>query len=274
MDRPGAGFQRPLRQRLRRQRIKFSDKAHKTQGSKPAGKVETPPPATNINTDCARIDPAGTARLGKVLIRANLRNPFLIFRVNPRDSRLYRSDVLWILIRLFSRCARHGWRLTSRGCGCGEKRCMGKPRMGTNGIDFSLIRMIQPIHIEFFYGSGRGPSLKRFCWSERGGKSLAAEFTPPDYALREDLHHVQFFGTQVVMITPEEAINYGKMKSYLTEHQAAMIFNPGKSEWLKSFSPFHPGKGNHDHLLFYAELLDLIAEGVEVGKGEFSRAHA
>lgn len=133
--------------------------------------------------------------------------------------------------------------------------------------------MIQPIHIEFFYGPGRGPSLKRLCWSERGGKLLAAEFTPPDYALREDLHHVQFFGTQVAMITPEEVINYGKMNSYLTEHRPAMMFNLGKSEWLKSFSPLHLGKCNHYQLLFYDELLDLIAEGVEVGKGKFSPGH-
>ena len=127
--------------------------------------------------------------------------------------------------------------------------------------------MARPIHIELFYGEDRGPSLARLCWSSSGRTLKAAEFTPPDYALREDLRHVRFVKAQVVLVTPEEVINYSLMNPYLARHSPAKMFDLGKSDWLKSFSPLHLGKCTHYQLLFYDELLDVIAEGVEFGKG-------
>ncbi len=74
------------------------------------------------------------------------------------------------------------------------------------------------------------------------------------------------------MITPEEVINYTQL-SYIAEHRPAAMFNLGKSNWLKSFSQLHLEKCNHYQLLFYDELLDVIAEGVEFGKGKFIQSH-
>jgi hypothetical protein len=134
-----------------------------------------------------------------------------------------------------------------------------------------VVTMIRPVHIEIFYGDGRGPDLRRICWSDRG-RLEAIEFTPNDYALKDDLHHVRFTGLQVVMITPEEVINYTKMNPYLAKHRPAMMFDLEKSEWLRAFSPMHLAKCRHYQLLFYDELVDVIAEGVVFGKGPFQRS--
>src|ERR1017187_7994033 len=98
--------------------------------------------------------------------------------------------------------------------------------------------MPQPIHIEFFYSDGRGPELARLCWGYRNNVLEAAEFMPPDAASNEDLRHVRFLHPQVVMITPEEVIDYTKL-NYIAQHRPAAIFDLGKSDWLKSFSQRH-----------------------------------
>jgi hypothetical protein len=130
--------------------------------------------------------------------------------------------------------------------------------------------MVKPIHVEFFYSDGRGPELARFCWGYRNNLLEAAEFMPPDAASNDDLQFVRFLRPQVMMITPEEVINYASMSSYLIKYRPAAMFDLGKSDWLKSFSPRHLEKCSHFQLLFYDELLDVIAEGVEFGKGKFN----
>ena len=131
--------------------------------------------------------------------------------------------------------------------------------------------MIHPIHVEFFYADGRGPELARLFWKHRNNVLEGAEFMPPDAASSDDLHFVRFLRPQVVMITPEEVINYASMSSYLIKYRPAAMFDLGKSDWLKSFSPRHLEKCSHFQLLFYDELVDVIAEGVEFGKGNFKK---
>jgi hypothetical protein len=129
--------------------------------------------------------------------------------------------------------------------------------------------MAKPIYVEFFYSDGRGPELARFCWSHRNNLLEAAEFMPSDAESSEDLRRVRFLRPQVVMVTPEEIINYAKL-NYIAQYRPAAMFDLGKSDWLKSFSQQHLGKCSRYQFLFYDELLDVIAEGVEFGKGKFN----
>jgi hypothetical protein len=133
--------------------------------------------------------------------------------------------------------------------------------------------MPQPIHLEFFYSDGRGPELARLCWGGRNNVLEAAEFMLPDAESSEDLRHVRFMRPQVVMITPEEVISYTNL-DYIAQHRPAAMFNLGKSDWLKSFAQRHLKKCRHYQLLFYDELLDIVTEDVEFGKGKFNQPRA
>jgi hypothetical protein len=131
--------------------------------------------------------------------------------------------------------------------------------------------MAQPIHVELFYSEGRGPQLINLYWKSRGCVLEAVEFMLPDAATEEDLRYVRFLRPQVVMRTPEEVINFAKL-DYFGKHPPAAMFNLGKSDWLKSFAQQHLGKCSHYQLLFYDEILDVIAEGIEFGKGKFNQS--
>jgi len=137
--------------------------------------------------------------------------------------------------------------------------------------DISIVRlkMILPLHSEHFYADGRGPELALLHWGYRAQILKAAEFMLPDAVSPEDLRHVEFLRPQVVMITPEEVIDYRKLSPYLTAHRPASMFDLGKSDWLNSFSPRHLGQCRHFQLLFYDQLLDVIAEGVIFGSGPY-----
>jgi hypothetical protein len=128
--------------------------------------------------------------------------------------------------------------------------------------------MAKPIHIELFYSEGRGPQLVSLHWKFRNRVLQAAEFMLPDAVSEEDLRHVRFVRPQVLMITPEEVINYAKL-DYYAEYGPAALFDLQKSEWLKSFSQGHLKNCSHYQLFFYDELVDVIAEGLEFGKGKF-----
>jgi hypothetical protein len=129
--------------------------------------------------------------------------------------------------------------------------------------------MAKPIYVELFYAEGRGPQLIKVHWKFRNEILDAIEFMLPDAASEEDLKYVRFLRPQVVMRTPEEVINYSKL-DHISQFGSASMFDLGKSDWLKSFSQRHLGKCSHFQLLFYDELLDVIAEGVEFGNGKFN----
>lgn len=133
---------------------------------------------------------------------------------------------------------------------------------------------MKPVYIEYFYADGRGPELAAFRWGFSGRVLEAAEFMPPDAATPDDLRHVRFVRPQVVMITPEEVIDYRVSSEGLVRHRPAAMFDLGKSAWLRSFFQQHLEKCSHYQLYFYDELLDVIAEGVVFGKGPYRKEGA
>ena len=129
---------------------------------------------------------------------------------------------------------------------------------------------IEPVATESFYAEGRGPSLRRVIWGADGQRIRALEFhridEPHDAA---HLRHVRIVSPQVVMVTPEEVINYSSWAAGFGQHHRAAALDLGRSDWLRSFSPLHLSKCRHFQLLFYDELFDIICEGLEFGDGVY-----
>lgn len=124
---------------------------------------------------------------------------------------------------------------------------------------------MKPICVENFFHDGRGPELQRIHWGPNGVGIRAIDyFTPDDVHETASLRRVLIRKAQVVMVTPEEVIDYGKVGGdALVQHRPAAMFDLGTSDWLKSFSPRHLGECRHFRMFFYDELVDVIAEGVE-----------
>jgi hypothetical protein len=127
----------------------------------------------------------------------------------------------------------------------------------------------KPILVEAFYHDGRGPSLKRAHWGGNGQILVAIDYFNHDAASEVDQRHVVFGGIQVVMITPEEVIDYTTLGSRLVSHRPAAAFDLGRSEWLNSFSDRHLAKCHHFQLVFYDDLFDIICESVEAREGAY-----
>jgi hypothetical protein len=81
--------------------------------------------------------------------------------------------------------------------------------------------------------------------------------------------HVRFRGAQVVRITPEEVIGDHELGDYWTVHPTAAMFDLGRSGWLESHNPRHLARCRHFQLMFYDQLFEVIAEGVECSLGDF-----
>ena len=130
--------------------------------------------------------------------------------------------------------------------------------------------MGQPMHVDAFFHDGRGPEFRELHWDRTGTVLRAVDyFNPPGMREPGGLHHVRFVGLQVAMITPEEVIGAETLGDLLGRHRPAAMFDRGKSEWFKAFSQKHLGRCHHYQLLFYDQLLEVIAEGVEVYRGGF-----
>jgi hypothetical protein len=127
---------------------------------------------------------------------------------------------------------------------------------------------MKPLYPDVFYHDGRGPELTRVYWKGRGQVLQAIEYMPPDSSSAEDTFHMIFIKAQVVQIIPEEAITYGDLNDALIAHRPAALFDAGRTDWLKSFSQRHLSRCTHYKALFYDELFEVIAEGVEVFKGK------
>ena len=72
------------------------------------------------------------------------------------------------------------------------------------------------------------------------------------------------------MVTPEEVIGDGAV-ALLARFRPAAMFDLGRSAWLLSFAQQHLRECRHYQLLFYDDLFDVIAEGVEVAPGGLHR---
>jgi hypothetical protein len=66
-------------------------------------------------------------------------------------------------------------------------------------------------------------------------------------------------------------IDYARVGSDLTRHRPAAMFDLGRSEWLRSCAPQHLERCRH-YQLFYDELFDVIAEGLECRASAFVAA--
>jgi len=131
---------------------------------------------------------------------------------------------------------------------------------------------IQPIALEQFRASGRGPSLERVVYSEHGRLRGFEYHKIDDIYDAAHLRHVRVIRPQVVMFTPEEVINYVAWAAGFSQHVGAGALDLGRSAWLRSFNPLHLSKCHHFQLLFYDELFDIICEGLEFGDGAFENA--
>ena len=134
-----------------------------------------------------------------------------------------------------------------------------------------------PIHSDRFYHDGRGPELKQIHWTFGGRQLVALDYTTPgDVDALGTPNHVKFYGFQVVMITPEEVVNYDALDlgQRLFDNRPAALFDMGRTGWLNSFSPTHLSECKHYQLLFYDELFDVIAENVNCFPGHYDTGTA
>lgn len=125
-----------------------------------------------------------------------------------------------------------------------------------------------PIHVEAFWDDGRGPELLRLHWDSSGTVLRGADYHNPDWGSTTPVRRVRFIRAQVAMITPEEVIDYAALGPLLAAHRPAAMFDLGRSPWLESFAPRHLAECHHFRLVFYDQLVDVIAEGVEAGPPE------
>ena len=130
--------------------------------------------------------------------------------------------------------------------------------------------MIRPVYPDRFYHEGRGPELRRVYWDHGGIVLRAIDYYNPD-AVHDPQHlsHVRFVGPQVVMITPEEVIDYGTNGAALVDYRPAALFDLGRSPWLASFAQRHLAGCRHWQLYFYDQLVDVICERVECLDGAY-----
>lgn len=125
-----------------------------------------------------------------------------------------------------------------------------------------------PVHVEAFWHEGRGPELLRLHWDSSGTILRGADYHNPDRGSTTPVRRVRFARAQVAMITPEEVIDYATLGPLLATHRPAAMFDLGRSPWLESFAPRHLERCHHFRLMFYDQLVDVIAEGVEAELAE------
>src|SRR5216684_8713301 len=114
---------------------------------------------------------------------------------------------------------------------------------------------MEPIHADSFYSEGRGPELQRVRWSQRGTQLRAIEYyNPDDVHDAASLRHLRFDGFQVVLITPEEVVDYTELGSRLAATRPAAMLDLGRSAWVETFSPRHLSACRHFQLMFYDQL--------------------
>jgi hypothetical protein len=128
---------------------------------------------------------------------------------------------------------------------------------------------MRPINQDMFYADGRGPELQRVCWGLRGTQLRAIEYYNADDDPARALKHVLFDGFQVVLIIPEEVVNYTELGPRMAAARPAAMFDLGHTDWLNSFSGRHLSSCRHFLLMFYDELFDVICEQVTCHRGPF-----
>src|SRR5262245_47529696 len=119
-----------------------------------------------------------------------------------------------------------------------------------------------PIYRDEFFHDGRGPAIQSVHWGFNGTILQAIDYLNPTASELSAVKHVLILKPQVVMITPEEVINYSQHGKGLSVHKPAAMFDLGRTDWLQSFAPRHLDRYRHFQMFFYDELFDIIVEDV------------
>jgi hypothetical protein len=138
---------------------------------------------------------------------------------------------------------------------------------------------VLPYTSEFFGFDGRGPEIHRFIHDRDALKQGAfPERRPPpggvigvEYFWFEhpDMAWVIFKKRQVVQVVPEEVCSYW-FTSHVTEQKKGVgIYTVEDSAWLRSFSQHHLSACRHFILMFYDDIIEVIAEDLLFGRGAF-----
>lgn len=138
---------------------------------------------------------------------------------------------------------------------------------------------VVPFTSDLFGFDGRGPSLRRFLHDRDALKAgtFSERSVPPgdiigvEYCGIEDSEPawVIFRKRQVIQIVPEEVCSYWFMNLVSKPTKGVGIFVVENSSWLRSFKQRHLGSCRHFVLMFYDEILEVIAEDLVFGRGAF-----
>jgi hypothetical protein len=152
---------------------------------------------------------------------------------------------------------------------------------------------VVPVTTDHFAWDGRGPVLSRWLyhsdelfpgtfWDHAADGICGAEFgIPPDVPPTDGTSivivpreanstaWVIFHGLQVSQFVPDE-VHTGWQFGFLAEDAPRTgVWEVLESEWLKSFSPRHLQHHRHFVLVFYDDVVEVIARELIFGRGEF-----
>lgn len=136
-----------------------------------------------------------------------------------------------------------------------------------------------PLQNEHFGFDGRGPEIQRFLHDRdavKGGtftdrRPLPGNIIGMEFSWFEHdtSAWVIFSRSQVVQIVPEEVCSYWFMPDSPEETRGVGIYVIEDSQWLSSFSQRHLGKCRHFILMFYDDIVEVLAEDLIFGRGPF-----
>jgi hypothetical protein len=136
---------------------------------------------------------------------------------------------------------------------------------------------VLPYISEFFGFDGRGPEIHRFIHD----RDLLKEGSFPDrrkppgnivgieyfWFEHPEMAWVIFKKQQVIQIVPEEVCSYWFTKFVSERQKGVGIYVVEDSEWLRSFSQRHLSRCRHFIIMFYDDIIEVICEGLEFGRG-------
>ena len=136
-----------------------------------------------------------------------------------------------------------------------------------------------PYPSDYFGFDGRGPEICRFLHDHDAlekdafpdRRPLPGSIIGIEYFWFEhpDIAWVMFKKIQVIQIVPEEVCSYW-FTSLVSERQNGVgIYVVEDSAWLRSFSQRHLASCRHFILMFYDEIIEVIAEDLMFGRGAF-----
>jgi hypothetical protein len=126
---------------------------------------------------------------------------------------------------------------------------------------------------------GRGPEISRFIhdrdalesgtFPERRplpGKVIGVEYFWFEHS---DFAWVIFEGLKVLQIVPEEVCSYWFLEKIARPEKGVGIYEAEDSPWLRSFAQRHLAGHRHFVLMFYDDIVEVVATGLIFGSGAF-----